>query len=290
MEGLARLMPLPLSLFALAASPPQGMSSTNLMVALAALAALGAFGIWLVVSGNRGPDGLLDRGLGLSIAGKYAEAEQCYRQALANESKLKPRPRARLLICLGDALLDMDRFPESRGYLEAALAFGDPTGSCRASLSDWLLLQGADPREALAWAEQVLEASTDGLGEITSAGRIGGHLASLVRADRWARRAWALAVLGRQAESQESIDFALKLADSSFAVLSRYQGRGGALMAKTLAADRTFLYWHSGMAVLAMGQIGQAREHFKIASEAAPQLKCAARCREQLERLGTSLG
>ena len=279
-----------LLLFALAANRPEGMFDTTLILTLAGLLALGAFGIWLVVSGNRWPDGLLDRGLRLSIAGQYAEAEQCYREALAKDSKLKPRLRARLLTCLGDALMDQDRFPESRPYLEEALAIGDPSGSCRGSLADWLLLQRSDPPKALELANQTIQTRTGGLGEITSAGRIGGHLASIVRADAWARRAWALAMLARQAESQESIGFALKLAGPSFAALSRYRGRSGALMATTLSADRTFLYRHTGMALLAMGQIGKAREHLQIAGNAAPHLKCAARCRQQLERLGTSIG
>jgi tetratricopeptide (TPR) repeat protein len=243
-----------------------------------------------MASGSRGPDGLLDRGLRLSIAGKYAEAEQCYREALAGDSKLKSPVRARLRICLGDALMDMDRFPESRECLEEALAMGDPTGSCRGSLADSLLLQRSDPPRALELSNQAIQASTDGLGEITSIGRIGGHLASIVRADAWARRAWALALLGRQSESQESIDFAVKLTGPSFAALSRNTGKSSGLMATTLSADRTEIYWHTGMALLAMGQTGKAREHFRIASDSTAKTRCAARCREQLERLGTSFG
>ena len=285
-----QFMPLLSSLFALAVDPPEAMSSTKLIAFLAVAGALIAFAFWLISSGNKEPDSLLDRGLRLSIAGHYAEAERSYREALADESKLKPPLRARLLICLGDVLMNLDRYPESRQYLEAALAMGDPSGSCRGSLAEWLLLQGADPRKALAWAEQALQASTDGLGEITSIGRIGGHLASIVRAVAWARRAWALTLLGRQSESQESIDFAVKLAGPSFAALGRYQGRGSAPMAKTVAADRTFLYWHTGMALLAMGQTGQAREHLGIAANSAPQLKCATRSRQQLERLETAAG
>jgi tetratricopeptide (TPR) repeat protein len=278
---------LPSSLFALAVDQPEAMSTTKLIVFLAVAGALIAFAFWLIASGKKEADSLLDRGLRLSIAGQYAEAEQCYREGLADESKLKPRLRAELLICLGDALMDQDRFPESRPFLEEALAIGDPSGSCRGSLADWLLLQRSDPPKALELANQTIQTRTGGLGEITSAGRIGGHLASIVRADAWARRAWALAMLARQAESQESIDFALKLAGPSLAALSRYQGKGSALMATTLSADRTYVYWHTGMALLAMGQIGKAQEHFKIASDASPRTKCAARCRQQLERLGT---
>ncbi|HMD71912.1 MAG TPA: tetratricopeptide repeat protein [Bryobacteraceae bacterium] len=271
-------------LFALAAETPEAMSSSKLIALLAVAGALLAFAIWLISSGKKEPDSLLVQGNRLSMAGQYAEAEQCYREALADESKLKPPLRARLLICLGDALMDLDRYPESRQCLETSLAIGDPRGSCRASLADWLLLQGSDPRRALDLANQAVQASTDGLEEITSIGRIGGHLASIVRADGWARRAWALALLGRQPESQESIDFALKLAAPSLAELSGDQRRD---MAATVSLDRTCIYWHTGMALLAMGQTGKAREHFKIASDASPQTRCAARCRQQLERLGT---
>jgi hypothetical protein len=44
------------------------------------------------------------------------------------------------------------------------------------------------------------------------------------------------------------------------------------------------------MAHLAMGQSDLARDHFLVATNAAPRSKYADRCRQQLDRLGTSAG
>jgi len=276
------------SLYATAVEPPTGPFFSPFMILfLVGMGALLALAAWLLATSNSGPGGLFEKGLRLSTEGRYAEAEQCFRKGL--EADPKPPQRRRLLICLGGALMDLDRFPEARGRLEAALPLGDASGSCRSSLVDWFLMQGGDPRQALEWAEQIIQASTDGLGELTSAGWIGQHLATLVRAQYWSQRAWALARLGRQPESQETIDFALKLAIPSCAALKQ---RGDYKVPVASAASRNLaeIYWRTGMALLAMGQTGKAGEHFGISIGSASGGKAAERSRQQLERLGVSAG
>jgi tetratricopeptide (TPR) repeat protein len=280
---------LPSSLCALALDLPGVMSDNALTAFVVILLAIGGFGLWLLVSRPGGPEGLLAEGVRLCRTAQYAEAEQCYRKALADESKLKPALKARLMVCLGDVLMDMDRYEDSRLYLEAALAMGDPRGSCRSSLADLFLLRGADPRKALDMANQAVEASTDGLGELMSTGRACKYFAGIVRAERWAQRAWALALLGRQAESQESIDGALGLAIPAHAALVR-PGSYGVSVAAGASRCLAAVYWHTGEALLAMGQTDKAREHFLIASEGDPKSNYGARSRRHLERMGTSAG
>jgi tetratricopeptide (TPR) repeat protein len=282
-------MLLPSSLFALAMNPAGAPPNTTLIVCAIITAALGVFAIWLVASGDSGPDAQLRRGARLALTGRYPDAERCYRKALADDSKLAPLQRSRLLVCLGDTLMDMDRQDEARQYLEAALVLDDPKGECRGSLADLLLLRGADPQRALNLAEEAIEACKESLGDLPSGEGVGERLASFIRASQWARRAWALALLGRQPESQESADYALELLAPVLAGLSR---AGSYKVPATTAASLCLagVHWRLAEAFLAMGQTDKAREHFQIASDLDPQSKCGARCREKLEHLGPAAG
>jgi tetratricopeptide (TPR) repeat protein len=244
--------------------------------------------MWLLRGFLRGQD-MLGQGLELALMGRNAEAEQCYRKCLAAGEGVKPDKRRNLLTCLGDALMEMGRYDESRQCLDSALALGDPTGSCRSSLANWWLLCGRDPQQALEMANQALEASTDGFREVTSAGRGYAWLADVMRAGLWAQRARALAQLGRQAESQESIDFALRLATPARESLtSRGHSKGQLFVVAAMGVANT--YWQAGMAYLAMGKIDAARAHFTIGSDADVKRMYGARCRQQLEKMGVAAG
>jgi tetratricopeptide (TPR) repeat protein len=244
---------------------------------------------WLLL--HTTPHDLLEQGCQLGLAGRHAEAEQCFRTALATESRLKPRLRSRLLGCLGETLGDMGRYPEARQYLEAALAIGDPTGCHREALAGLLLLQGTDPRKALEWAEQAVAAGDDVYRDRRGLLFIQRNFSRLSRADRWLTKAWALAVMGRQAESLESIELALGLAITAhkalvFAAFPGWGRRAASVASVGLAGG----YWRTGMARLAMGQTDPARSDFQNGANTAPRCKYAARCRQQLERLGASVG
>jgi len=253
------------------------------------MAALAAFAIWLVATGDSGPDGVLLRSSRLAMAGLYAEAEKGYRKIMADDARLTPELRARLLVSLGETLMNMDRFDESRQYLEAALLMDDPKGECRGSLADLIVLRGGDPRRALNLAEEAVEAGKEGLGDPASGDGTGERFAGVVRAGQWARRAWVLALLGRQSDSQESIDFALKLvapALGATAPIVSYKVPATTAASLCLAG----VHWRCGEALLAAEQTDAAREHFRIAGELDPQGKCGARSRARLEHLGAPVG
>ncbi len=269
---------------------PSGAASNSLLIGFAAvLVVLGAAGIWLLISGDSGPDDLLRRGARLAIAGKYPEAEKCYRKAMADDEKLPPPLRARLLVALGNTLMDMDRHEESRQYLEAALAMDDPRGECRGSLADVLLLHAADPRRALNLSEETIEACKDDIVDPASGEPIGARLANIIRAGQWARRAWALALLERQADCQESVDYALKLVDPAAAGQPRIESYK---VPATTAASLSLavVHWRAAEALLATGQTEPAREHFQIAADLDPQGKLGGRSRQHLERLPAPAG
>jgi len=263
--------------------------STPMIVFLIGVAAALAFAFRLLL--HTTPNDLLERGAQLGLAGRYAEAEQCFRTALAAESKVKPRLRSRLLGCLGETLGDMGRYPEARQYLEAALAIGDPTGSHRETLAVLLLRQGADPRKALEWSEQAVAAGDDVFRDRRGVGFYGRHIYRILRADRWSTKAWALAVMGRQAESQESIGIALELAIPArkALVFVAFPGRV-TRTAGVASVSLAGIYWRTGMAHLAMGQADAARSDFRNGANTAPRCKYGQRCRQQLERLEAPVG
>jgi tetratricopeptide (TPR) repeat protein len=264
----------------------QPLSGATITVLFTGMIFVSCLLMYLMARFLRGQDAL-GRGLDLALTGHPAEAEQCYRKALAAGERLAPDKRRSLLNCLGDALLDMGRYGEARQCLDNSLALGDPTGSCRSSLADFWLLLGREPDQALEMADQALEASTDGFGEITSLGPRYTWMADVLRAGLWAKRAHALARLGRQAESQESIDFALKLATVTRESLSsRRHPVGRFFVVAAIGVANT--YWHAGMAYLAMGKLDEARDHFTIGSGADVKRKYGARCRQQLAKMGVT--
>ena len=264
------------------------------VVGVAIFLALVACAIRMVSNSYTGPYGFWELGRSMTRTGRFGEAEQCYRKALTVGSRLTPPQRSKLLACLGGALMDLDRYPESRECLEAALNLGDTTGSSRAGMADCFLLEGADPKRALACAEQTLQESPDGLdGEMETDPIVLQPCVSVAQAERWARRAWALALLGRQSESQESIDSALKLALPACTALTNL-GAGDWSTRMVPPSLGSFclasIHWRTGMAHVAMGQSDLARDHFLVATKAAPRSKYADRCRQQLESLRTSPG
>ena len=282
------------SLCALTLDQHGALSIVWWVVGVAIFLALVACAIRMVSNSYTGPYGFWVTGRSMTRTGRFAEAEQCYRKALAVGCKLSPPQRSNLLTCLGGALMDLDRYPESQECLEAALNVGDSTGSIRAGMADRLLLEGADPRGALAWADQALQESPDGLdGELETDPIVLQPCISVAQAERWARRAWALALLGRQSESQESIDSALKLALPACTALTNL-GAGDWSTRMVPPSLGSFclasIHWRTGMAHVAMGQSDLARDHFLVATKAAPRSKYADRCRQQLESLRTSPG
>jgi tetratricopeptide (TPR) repeat protein len=217
----------------------------------------------------------------LDNSGRAADAERCYRRALARPW-LSASKRAELLRCLGGVLMGLGRYEESRKCLDEALAMGDPMGGCRASIAELLLLEGIDAERALEMVDQAIEASTTGLGESTSKERVSRDLASIIRASLLGLRAWALALAGRQDEAQKAIVEALQLTIKPSADLLRNY-YGFALLTRMSRANTC---WLAGMAFLAMKKPDKASECFKKGSDVDPKGKYGTLCRKQLALVG----
>jgi tetratricopeptide (TPR) repeat protein len=103
----------------------RGAASTVLWIVGATISlALVACAIRMVSSSYTRSYGFWELGRGMTRAGRFAEAEQCYRKALAIACKLTRPQRSKLLTRLGGARMDLDRYRESRECLEAAPKYG----------------------------------------------------------------------------------------------------------------------------------------------------------------------
>jgi tetratricopeptide (TPR) repeat protein len=195
-------------------------------------------------------------GLTHSLAGRPAEAERCYREALARGYALSRADRVGLLGCLGEALQDQGRFEESVKCRQASIDMGDNIlGSARHGLAELLLKQGTEPQRALELVDEAMRVAR-------------GPAAPKFAPSRWATRAWALASLGRRQEAEQAIAQAMLLRRETYAALF---------------ADTRLTV---GMALLAMDQPEKALEHFRAAREADPKGKNGVRALQQIERLG----
>jgi len=189
-----------------------------------------------------------------SIANNPTEAERCFRKALAGASDIPRSDRAGLLGSLGDALKDQGRYEEARKCLECSIEMGDNTaGSARFDLAELLLRQGTEPLRALQLVDEAIRMAK-------------GSASGKVRPSRLARRAWALALLGRRQEAEQAIEHAL---------LVRREA-GAPLFASTRL--------NVGMALVAMDRPEKAIEHFRAAYEADPKGKYGTRALEQIKK------
>jgi hypothetical protein len=185
-----------------------------------------------------------------AMAGRGAEAEQCFRRALAEAGGESPRFRSHVLGCLGFALRDLGRYEESQRCLESAIAMGDQTGNGQTGIADVLLQQGKEPERALALVEEAMRINQD----------------RLDLPERLGDKAWALALMGRQVEMDQAMAAALRETNSSL---------------KPLAAGA---HWRIGMALLTAGRVAEAIEHFRTASETDPHGQNGMLSRLALER------
>lgn len=107
--GLRLLMRWQSSGYALPVDLPGVVSTVWWVVGVAIWVALSAGALWMVLKSYTGPFGSWEKGRRMTTTGRFAEAEQCYRKGLAVGSKLTPAQRSKLLMCLGGALMDLDR-------------------------------------------------------------------------------------------------------------------------------------------------------------------------------------
>ena len=197
----------------------------------------------------------------LSFAGRPAEAEPCYRQALAKScvSLASSRSvRAALLGSLGEVIADQGRYEEATKCLQASIEMRDTEeGNAWMVSAELLLNQGTEPEKALELADEAMRAAK-------------GRVAAKVKPRHSATRAWALALLGRRQEAEQAI---------AQAMLLRRETHAGQFANTRL---------NVGMALVAMEQPEKAIEHFRAAYEADPKGKYGARALQQIRRHGAS--
>jgi len=189
-------------------------------------------------------------GLILSLAGRPAEAETTYRKALDAIPEGSAYPRERLHAALGLALTDLARYDEAEASFQHAIEEGDLTGNSQDGLAKLRLVRGVEVDAALDFTGQAIEHARGCPG-----GRIPGTY--------YALQAWALALLGRAQEARETLAQAERVPEPN--------PRTGAS-----------LHWRAGMALLAMQQPEEAREHFQMAYHLDPRGKYGERCRQRL--------
>ena len=189
-----------------------------------------------------GAGALRMRGYVLMLAGRYREAEDTLRRAIARFRE--GFEQAAALECLGDALMEQGRYDDAMRSYEAALHAAPGFRVPYRRMAELLLRQGKDTELALEYAERIND-------------RVGmswrdQHLSRRIQDDYWAVKAWALARLGRSAEVAPAIANAMKATN------------------KKSPLDLAGTHYRAGMAMLALGQEAAAKEHFKRAVEYDP--------------------
>jgi tetratricopeptide (TPR) repeat protein len=215
---------------------------------------------------------LRSKGMELDIAGKFFEAEKCYRAALAMGEKVPESDRVRLLVCLGDVLIDQERYQDARQCIEQALQIGDYSGSAQGSLCDILLAMKASPDKVIATADEAMQRMTRAFDRLPFGSRWIALSKRLYEAKTWARKAQALFQLDRQDEARQAMDRALSIVDASKSEQQLAKPEVS-LQARLILAGRLVrlreltiadVYWRIGLSLLAMGNKVKAIEQFRI--------------------------
>jgi len=177
----------------------------------------------------------------LFFSGRAQEAETILRQLAAPERSAADRVIA--LENLGRVLLAQSRYQEARQSFEAAARLMLIRSVAFSGLAELRLLQGTGPGLALQDAERALQFYRDSLIEHTARE----HVAAIR-----GNQAWALALLGHAAESQQAIEAGEREMDPKY--LPEVAG----------------FYWRAGMAMLAL-ENATAAAYFRRAAELDPQ-------------------
>ena len=145
---------------------------------------------------------------------------------------------------LGETLMEQGRYDEALRSFEAALHTFSWLRRPYRGMTEMLLRQAKDPQKALEYVEKIIDFEGLSKLEIRNNGR--------PQDDYWALKAWALASAGRSSDVAAAIENAVK-----------------ATSPKCLP-DLATTYYRAGMAMQALGNISQAKEHFRRAVEFDP--------------------
>ncbi len=182
------------------------------------------------------------RGSVLTLMGRYREAEEALRSAVA-------RPRARdiqahALEALGDALLEQSRYEEAMRSYEAAVQALPGFRRPYRGMAEVVLRQRQNPAQAMEYIEKIV---TPGRRSLKDRG-----INSNPKDDYWALKAWALAEMGRSAEVDQAVAEAIRHTNP-----------------KTLV-DVAVTYRRLGLAMRILERQSEARDYLQKALAANP--------------------
>ena len=175
----------------------------------------------------------------LFFSDRAREAEPIVRELA--ETQRDSTLRTVALDDLGRILIAQRRYDEAKRAFEASARLTPTRSRSYSGLAELRLLQGIEAQQALEDAERALQLHRKLLARRNGAREY--------LADIRGNQAWALAVLGRGAESQQAIDEGLREVDSSHK--------------PSLAG----FYWRAGMAMLALGNTTTAVTRFRRSAE-----------------------
>ncbi|HLK21999.1 MAG TPA: tetratricopeptide repeat protein [Bryobacteraceae bacterium] len=178
----------------------------------------------------------------LLLAGRYREAEQSLRSSFTSSSAGVTYGAA--LEFLGDALMEQGRYDEAQRCYEAALHSFSWLRRPYRGMTEMLLRQGRYPQKALESVEKILDFAGLSTIQIKNNGK--------PQDDYWALKAWALASAGQSSQAVLAIDSAL-----------------AATNPKCLP-DLAATHYRAGRAMQALGNLTEAKEHFRKAVEFDP--------------------
>jgi tetratricopeptide (TPR) repeat protein len=180
----------------------------------------------------------------LVLAGRPAEAEEQIGYLATHTSD--PALRAKRLSLLAEALMDQGRCEEARRWFDEAARLDTGSSGALGSMAEWYLIQG-DSGAALELIERA--------NVVMAKESMNPKRRSLALAGRAAMHSLALARMGRTEEARSAIAEAERGADLQF------------------VPAFALLHWYAGLALAALGEATEAREHFQRAAKADPRGK-----------------
>ena len=184
----------------------------------------------------------LQKAVALFYWGHAKEAEAILRELVQPSRSLADRVNG--FEQLGLVLLAQGDYPEAKQSFEAAVALRPSRSVAFSGLSELRLRHGLLPGQALADAERALKKHRSELSERFSSEHLAG-----IRGNQ----AWALALLGHAAESQQAIELGAREIDPKH------------------KPELAGFHWRAGMAMLAIENPSSAVDHFRRASELDPE-------------------